>query len=189
MSVGLRAFYHRLLLRDGKMTTENRLVKLNELLSAYTNYFDIQRDVTAQGVTFAALAQYHSRSGKYILVKSAKIWSIEMNEYIYFALADHLDVNGLETLYKAARDDGLARIHPHSEHMRSCVSLAIIADSIDQEAQKALCKIKFRKSFWLALHGWMEFRIAAIDLSTGQIFSNPAGKDVRETLERNLQPK
>ncbi|WMJ83605.1 hypothetical protein ACS3UN_11105 [Oscillospiraceae bacterium LTW-04] len=171
------------------MTTEDRLTKLDTLLSAYTNYFDIQRDVTAGDVTFAALAQYHSRSGKYILVKSAKIWSIEMNEYVYFAVVDHLDVNRLEALYKAARDAGLALIKPHSEHMRSYVSLAIIADSIDPEAQKALCKIRFRKSFWLALHGWMEFRIAAIDLSAGQVFSNPAGRDVRATLERNLQPK
>lgn len=171
------------------MTTEDRQNKLETLLSAYTNYFDIQRDILAGDVPFAALAQYHSRSGKYILVKSAKIWSVEMNEYVYFAVVDHLDADTLDTLYKAARDAGLALIKPHSEHMRSYVSLAIIAESIDADAQKALCRIRFRKSFWLALHGWMEFRIAAIDLSSGQVFSNPAGKDVRATLERNLQPK
>ena len=171
------------------MTTEEKQIKLEMLLEAYTHYFDIQRDVAAGEVTFAALAQYHSRSGKYILVKSARIWSIEMNEYVYFAVVDHLDAALLDTLYKAARDAGLALIKPHSEHMRSCVSLAVIADSIDEEAQKALRKIRFRKSFWLALHGWMEFCIAAIDLSAGQVFSNPAGKDVRVTLERNLQPK
>ncbi len=170
------------------MTTEEKQIKLEMLLEAYTHYFDIQRDVAAGEVTFAALAQYHSRSGKYILVKSARIWSIEMNEYVYFAVVDHLDAALLDTLYKAARDAGLALIKPHSEHMRSCVSLAVIADSIDEEAQKALRKIRFRKSFWLALHGWMEFRIAAIDLSTGQVLSNPDGKDVRATLERNLQP-
>ncbi len=170
------------------MTTEEKQIKLEMLLEAYTHYFDIQRDVAAGDVTFAALAQYHSRSGKYILVKSARIWSIEMNEYVYFAVVDHLDAALLDTLYKAARDAGLALIKPHSEHMRSCVSLAVIADSIDEEAQKALRKIRFRKSFWLALHGWMEFRIAAIDLSTGQVLSNPDGKDVRATLERNLQP-
>lgn len=170
------------------MTTEEKQIKLETLLGAYTHYFDIQRHVTAGDVTFAALAQYHSRSGKYVLVKSAKIWSIEMNEYVYFAAVDRLDAALLDTLYKAARDAGLALIKPHSEHMRSYVSLAVIADSIDEEAQRRLRKIRFRKSFWLALHGWMEFRIAAIDLSTGQILSNPAGKDVRVTLERNLQP-
>lgn len=171
------------------MATEQKQIKLDMLLGAYTRYFDIQHDVVAKDVPFAALAQYHSRSGKYILTKSAKIWSIEMNEYVYFALADHLDANKLDTLYQAARDAGLALIKPHSEHMRSYVSLAIIADSIDEDAKKALRKIRFRKSFRLALHGWMEFRIAAIDLSSGEILSNPAGKDVRVTLERNLQPK
>ena len=171
------------------MTTEEKQSKLDTLLGAYTNCFDIQRDVVAGDVNFTALAQYHSRSGKYILVKSAKIWSIEMNEYIYFALVDHLDANRLNSLYKAARDGGLALIKPHGEHMCSYVSLVILADSIDADAAKTLHKIRFRKSFWLALHGWMEFRIAAIDLSAGQVFANPAGKDVRVTLERNLQPK
>lgn len=169
--------------------TEDRQTKLDTLLCAYTSYFDVQRDITVGDVAFAALARYHSRSGKYILVKTAKIWSIEMNEYVYFALVDHLDMERLEVLHKAALDAGLALIKPHSEHMRSYVSLVIIADSIAPQAQKALCKIRFRKSFCFALHGWMEFRIAAIDVSAGQVFSNPAGRDVRETLERNLLPK
>lgn len=170
------------------MTTEEKQTKLETLLEAYAYYFDIQRDVAAGDVTFAALAQFHSKSSKYILVKSAKLWSAEMNEYAYFALTDHLDTALLDTLYKAARDAGLALIKPHSEHMRSCVSLVILADSIDGAAATALRKIRFRKSFWFALHGWMEFRIAAMDLSTGRILSNPNGKDVRATLERNLQP-
>lgn len=171
------------------MTKEEKQAKLETLLNAYTSYFDIQRDVAAGDVTFAAMAKYHSRSGKYILVKSAKIWSIEMNEYIYFSLADRLDIDTFTTLYEHARDAGLALIHPHSEHMYSHVSLVILADNIDEDAKKALRKTRFRKSFWLALHGWMEFRTAAIDLSTGEIISNSAGKGVRETLERNLQPK
>ena len=182
------ASVRRAFIRNNHMTTEEKQQKMEALLEAYTHYFDIERDVAAGGVTFAALAQFHSKSSKYVLVKSAKLWSIEMNEYVYFAMADHLDAASLDILYKAARDAGLALIKPHSEHMRSCVSLVVVADSIDAKAQKTLRKIRFRKNFWLALHGWMEFRIAAIDLSTGQLFSNPDGKDVRATLERNLQP-
>ena len=171
------------------MTKEDKQEKLEKLLEAYTSYFDITRNVTVDDVTFAALATYHSRSGKYILVKSAKIWSIEMNEYVYFSLVDRLDVRLLSTLYENARNAGLKQIKPHNEHMYSHVSLVILADHIDEEAKKALRRLRFRKTFRLSLHGWMEFRIAAICFSTGEIISNPAGKNVRETLQRNLQPK
>ena len=49
-------------------------------------------------------------------------------------------------------------------------------------------KLKKRREFKLSLHGWMEFRIAAVDLSTGEITVNRAGrafgKDLRQLTDR-----
>ena len=61
---------------------------LQKLLPSYESYFDIQHNVTIGSRQYPALAQFHSRSEKYILVRSAKIWATEMNEYAYFAFAD-----------------------------------------------------------------------------------------------------
>ena len=57
------------------------------------------------------------------------------------------------------------------------------------EAKKLIKRTNRRKYFRLALHGWMEFHIVAIETSTKTVLSNPAGRDKRKTLERNFAPK
>ena len=80
----------------------------------------------------------------------------------------------------------MARVKPHREHMSSYVSLVILADTIDEEAKKLIKKTRFQKYFRLALHGWMEYHIAAMEGSTNSFLSNPAGKGTRKILEQNL---
>lgn len=169
------------------MTFEERQQKLEKLLLAYQRYFDIKRDVAVGEDTFVAFAEFHSTSEKYVLVKRAKIWALESNEYAYFYLTDKLDIGSFEHIQKAALEAGMELVHPHSEHMYSYVTLVILADEIDDDAKEALKKLRFEKSFRLSLHGWMEFRIAAINFSNGEIISNRSGKAVRELLEQNLQ--
>ena len=72
--------------------------------------------------------------------------------------------------------------------MFSFVTLVILADTIDPEAKKIIQKTRFRKNFRLALHGWMEYHIAAMECSTQSFLSNPAGKEARKTLEGNFGP-
>ena len=68
------------------------------------------------------------------------------------------------------------------------MTLVILADVIDQDAKTALKRYRYRKNFWLTLHGWMEYHIAAMETSTMSFLSNPAGKEARKTLEQNFKP-
>jgi len=171
------------------MTCEQRNQKLEQLLLAYQRYFDIKRDVEIDGDVFSAFAEFHSTSEKYVLVKKAKLWALENNEYAYFYLTEKLDIEELDRIYKKALEAGSKLVVPHSEHMYSFVTLVILADDIDAAAAEALKKIRFEKNFRLSLHGWMEFRIAAISFSDDMIVNNRSGKGVREILEQNLQSK
>ena len=69
------------------------------------------------------------------------------------------------------------------------VSLVILADTIDPEAKELIKKTRFRKNYRLALHGWMEYQIAAMEISTNSFLSNPAGKNAKKTLELNFPSK
>ena len=168
------------------MTLQERL---EQLLKAYSYYFDIERDVTVEGGSFPAAAKYHLREENYVATKAHTIYATEQHEYVYFYLTEHLDAETLGQQIQLARESGLAEINPHSEHMFSYVTLIILADAIDPDAQQLLKKTRFRKNFCLALHGWMEFHIAAMEVSTNRFLSNPAGKEARKTLERNFAPK
>ena len=101
-------------------------------------------------------------------------------------VAEHLDAAGAKDLLDRTLKTGMTRIKPHKEHMSSFISLVILADTIDEEAKKLIKKTRFQKYFRLALHGWMEYHIAAMECSTNNFLSNPAGKGVKKILEQNL---
>lgn len=169
-----------------EMTLQERLEKL---LQAYSYYFDIERDVQVDGGSFPATAMYHFREENYIATKAHVVYATEQHEYVYFYVTDHLTAEGAAEQIELSKKAGLAAIDPHKEHMCSYVTLVVLADIIDPEAKKLLKKTRFRKNFWLALHGWMEYHIAAMECSTQSFLSNPAGKEARKTLERNFTPK
>jgi len=70
--------------------------------------------------------------------------------------------------------------------MSTFVALVILADTIDPEAKELIKKTRFRKNYRLALHGWMEYHIAAMEISTNSFLCNPAGKEAKKTLELNF---
>lgn len=163
--------------------------KLEALLNSYTAYFDIERDVTVPGGFFSALAKYRLREENYIMTRANTVYATEQYEYVYFFLAEHLDAETLRRQIELSREAGLALIDPHKEHMFSYVTLVVLAGTIDPEAKKLIKRYRFRKNFWLALHGWMEYHIAAVDFSKEDALSNPAGKDVRKILRQVFQSK
>ena len=105
-----------------------------------------------------------------------------------FLVIDHLDVPTLKKHIELTKQAGLSRIQPSKEHMSSFVTLVVLADTIDPDAKALIKKTKMRKNFRLALHGWMEYHIAAMEISTHSFLSNPAGKEARKLLEANFAP-
>lgn len=93
----------------GTLTREEQFEKL---LNAYRCYYDVTREFPVGDMVFPAMAEFHSRSEKYVLVKKAKIWGMEMNEYVYFLLADRLEPETLRHAVDLAREDGLAESGP-----------------------------------------------------------------------------
>lgn len=169
-----------------EMTKQERLEKL---LNAYSHHYDIERDVAIDGGSFPAMAIYYLRDENYLINKKHVLSAVENHEYVYFYLTDHLDAATLQQQIDLTRNDGLGRIKPHKEHMSSMVTMVILADTIDPEAKALIKKTRFRKNYRLALHGWMEYQIAAMEISTCSFLSNPAGKNAKKTLELNFTSK
>ena len=160
--------------------------RLDKLLSAYSHQYNIDRDVTVEGGSFPATATFFLRDENYLISKKHVLSAVENYDYTYFYITDHLDAATLQQQIDLTMKVGMARVKPHREHMSSYVSLVILADTIDEEAKKLIKKTRFQKYFRLALHGWMEYHIAAMECSTNRFLSNPAGKGARKILEQNL---
>ena len=162
------------------------LQKLDKLLNAYSHQYDIARDVTVDGGSFPATATFYLRDENYLISKKHVLSAVENYDYTYFYITEHLDAATLQQQIDLTKKVGCARVKPHREHMSSYVTLVILADTIDEEAKKIIRKTRFQKYFRLALHGWMEYHIAAMESSTNNFLSNPAGKGVKKILEQNL---
>ena len=163
--------------------------KLNRLLDVYSHLYDIERDVEIAGSHYPAAATYFLRDENYLITRRHVLNAVENYDYTYFYLADTLDEESLQKQIDLSMQAGMSRIKPHKEHMSSFVTLVILADTITPEAKKLLQKTRFRKNFRLALHGWMEYHIAAMEISTHSFLSNPAGKEAKKTLEANFASK
>ena len=160
--------------------------KLDKLLNAYSHQYDIDREVTVEGQVFPATATFYLRDENYLISKKHVLSAVENYDYTYFYITDHLDAATLRQQIDLTMKVGTARVKPHRDHMSSFVSLVILADTIDEEAKKLIRKTRFQKYFRLALHGWMEYHIAAMETSTNSFLSNPAGKGAKKILEQNL---
>lgn len=157
--------------------------QLEQLLLAYSHYYDIERE---EPNGFSAAAAFHVRKESYLATKSVTFAAAEQHEYVFFQTAQTLSAQEAQTLIDRAREAGLEKIVPGREHMCSYVTLVILADTIEPEAKTLIQRTRFRKNYRLALHGWMEYHIAAMECSTKSFLSNPAGKGARRTLEQNF---
>lgn len=155
---------------------------VQKLKGAYAAYYDIEE--IDDGTPLKALCAYHSRDSRYVLVKKAELWAAENHEYLYLWDVERLDAALVDGIFHRVLEDGEPRINPHSQHMYTCLTAVVLYEQAEPAALERLKKLKRRREFKLSLHGWMEFRIAAVALSTGEIVTNRAGKAIEKDLKR-----
>jgi len=155
---------------------------VERLKNAYAAYYDIE--AVDDGTALKAICAYHLRDSQYVLVKKAELWAAESHEYLYLFDLDRLDPSAVEQIYQRVLEDGEPRVKPHAQHMYTYLTAVVLYDSADPQALAQLKKLKKRREFKLSLHGWMEFRIAAVDLSTVEVTTNRSGKLIAKDLKR-----
>jgi len=162
---------------------------LERLLRSYRAYFDITP--IDDGTFLAATCIYHERSEKYVLTQRAKLWAAETNEYLYVFSLPELTLENYEQCRERAMELGMELVHPHSEHMYSYITAVILCDTARPEALQALRRYKKTINFKLSLHGWMEYHIAAVELTTAGFTANRAGRELKKQLQKvlNLEAK
>ena len=160
--------------------------RLNKLLDVYSHLYDIRRDVEIAGSAYPAAAEYFLRDENYLISRQHVLSAVEQHEYVTFLVADRLEAEELETHIALTKQDGLSKIHPSKEHMCSFVTLVVLANTIAPEAKRLIKRTRFRKNYRMSFHGWMEYHVAAMEVSTNSFLSNPAGLEAKKNLERNF---
>lgn len=156
------------------------LESLEKLLKSFERYYTIKKEDVAN--PFTAEAEFRSHGEQYVLLKIAKIADIDSNDYVYFKTTESLSGEELKSLVQAAWTTGLEKVKPYSGHRNSDVTLIILAEKIDASVQKLIKKTKLSKSYKWSFWGWSNFRLAAMELSSGGIYTNRLGSDLKKIL-------
>ena len=159
---------------------------LKKLLLAHETWFDVTRDYQYAGRTFPGYAEFHSHGEKYVLVKSAKLWEVDAHEYLFFDLAGTLSADQVEAWIAFMKEEAIKKVEPKPNHMTSFISLVLVADSVDSQAAKLIRKTRFHKEFKLGVEGWVDLRLAAIDVNARTVYANGMGKELLPLLESAL---
>ena len=157
-------------------------VFLEKLLKAYERYYSINKENVKE--PFDVEAKFVMHGEQYILVKAARIADIDANEFVYFKLEDDLSLEQLKNLADKAWKCGLENFVPYYGHKNSDVTLIVIADSLCDDVKKNIRKVKHSVSYKLGLYGWSNFKLAVKDLSTGMVYCNRLGSEVKKMIQK-----
>lgn len=157
--------------------TKTRDVLLERMLKGYQAYFDIERcEPSDSELPLAAKCRFYAHSEKYVLVKKAKLWDADSNEYVYIFSEPHLTKEIFEACKKYAYEEGMQLIDPKPGHMYSYITPVFLCDTCTPEAEKALKRCRIYKSFHFSWYGWMNVHTAAIIREGNRVITNRMGR-------------
>lgn len=168
---------------------KDRQTFLDRLRDSYEYYYTVEptEGGTENGLPLVFRAEFHARDEGYVLVKKAKIWAAESNEYVYVFSVPHLDVETAESCLDYALSDGMPRIQPHPEHKDSYIIAVFVADVIDPAAEKAVRSRRFDKSFKFGFMGWAALMTATVELGKEMVFTNKMGRKLEKHFKKLLR--
>jgi len=161
---------------------------LEKILKNYTSCYDIERISPAEDY-LTARAQFHEHQSGYVLVRRAEMWSADRHEYVWFYRIPELTQELFRTCMERTLAESQAYVKPEAGHMCSNVVAIFICERVQPEAEAALRKYRYRKSFQFSLKGWMEVHAAAVGMEADAVTANSAARATQQFLESLLHPR
>jgi hypothetical protein len=166
---------------------KERSAIIDRFLNTYKSSYDIfTGDIvtdTAASLPLKAFCEHHTRSEKYVLSKKAKLWAVEVNDFLYLFSMPRLEKEEAQACVAFSIENALPRVKPHNEHMYSFISAVFLADEAAPDALKFIRRRRFTKSYKFGFHGSKTIKTAALDIKQGKIVTNNMGRDLRKQIK------
>ena len=162
---------------------KDRSVILERLFVSYSAWYDVSPGDMGSGLPLKALCLHRSRSERFVLSKKARLWAVEVNDYLYLFSMPKLEKDQAETCVLFSIEDALPRVKPHKEHMYSFITALFVADEAEKDALSFIRWRRFMKSYKLGLQGSSPLKTAALDIGREKIVTNNMGRDLRKQIK------
>ena len=154
------------------------------LIRRHEDYYDLNLQPLG---CLAARGDFYMHSEKYVLVKKARLWEADCNEFVYIFSTEELTEAGLRECIAYGYRNGMEKIHPGPAHMCSYITVLVICESCTKQAEKALRRCRIRRNFKLSFHGWMELQAGVAVCEDGRVTVNGSGKRKRKLLKSVME--
>jgi hypothetical protein len=137
----------------------------------------------ASGLPLKAACRHHTRSEKYVLSRKAKLWAVEVNDYLYLFSVPKLEKEQAQACVLFSIENALPLVKPHKEHMYSFITAVFLADEAERDALEFIRRRRFSKSYKFGIYGSSPLKTAALDIAREKIVSNNMGRDLRTQIK------
>ncbi len=163
----------------------------DELFEKFMLAYGVYYNVNRQNVTppFDAEAYFSATQEQFFLMKSAKLNSIQSNEIVFFVRKDYLTLDVLAQLDRAAWEEGISRVQPHSEHKSTDITLIVITETFEDRIRKEIRKFRHSKSYRFGFQGYSNYKLAVTGTSTGETCFNGQGSSLKKLVADIYQSK
>jgi hypothetical protein len=151
---------------------------MNQLIKKFETNFDIEYNKQLGGINFDFVGEFNQRSIKYMVLKAAEVYAFKSYEYVFYKDIDYkfeaLDVSKIKSIIEDNVND---IIKMDSEHMASVITFILSStESPNMEAENAIKKFKFYKSFSFGFKGWVNVKLIFINSNTNKVITNKFAK-------------
>lgn len=164
------------------MTTSVSVDKyLSVLADRYAPYYDVSWNEELAGRRFDLVARFKLRSERYFAVKTLTLYAYENRETALVQVVRRIDGPAVAEFTNYLKRAVSLLVQPNEEHMSTMLTGVLVAEEeVTAEARSLVERFRYSKSFKWLLEGWCDVRLLAVDLASGQVYSNKAGRAVRE---------
>lgn len=157
---------------------------LERTLKSYGHYYTVRRGDAAP--PFQAEALFLQHDERYFLSRGIRLSESDSRDTVFFATVERLDAATFTALDEAAWSTGLSRVQPEWGHRGADVGLVILTNHLEPDAADRIRVVNRSRGYFFSLKGWTNYRLIAMEVSTGRFASNRLGRQLADTLRKTL---
>ena len=163
---------------------------LNRLLVRYAGTFDLYTPYQLGGMTFPAYGYFYSHVEKFVLTRSANMWSSDSYEHILFLPLEEATLDTVAKMKQLLLEEVEPKLVlkgedvPPPSHMYSYMSVILMSEKKpSKETIKAVKKLSYDKGYMLNMRGFSQAQICLISIEDEKVYHNFAAHGKKKTLK------
>jgi len=144
-------------------------------------YFDLFWGERVAGKSMDLVAKFKMRNEKYFFSKRITLYAYENHETVLVQRTGEITPAKVRDFCAFLQEAIEELIVPSDEHMSSTLTgVLLVGGGVDDQVKRLVENFRYSRSFRFFLQGWCELRLLLVDLTTAELYTNKAGRSLRE---------